>query len=489
MIRRPAVLVSVVLTAMLATPTPATAQEHPPDVVLILTDDQRFDTLWAMPVVSERLAAEGVTLSDAFVVNPLCCPSRASILTGVYSHTHLVYRQAPPFGRFEWFDDASTLATWLDDAGYTTGLFGKYLDGYQNAALTGYVPPGWDRWVAFVRSASLGYALTVDGEVVRPAGHSTEVLADEVVRFIQDAEGPLFLVYAPASPHAPATPLAAHVSAFGDLQPARPPSFDEEDPSDKPAWVRSLLLLTPFQETAIDDLRRREYRSLLGVDAAVGRILDVLATEGRLENALVIYTSDNGLLHGEHRWTKKEAPYEEAIRVPMVLRWDAAGWTPGVELEGALALNVDLAPTIAEATGTAHPRVEGSSLLPLLRDPTSPWRTDFLVEHLEGSNPVPTYCAVRSERWKYVRYATGEEELYDLASDPFELESLATDPDHAEVLEGRRARLRELCVPAPPGYADDSSTTVPLAILALAILVALEVRAERRRPRRAGVAR
>src|SRR3990170_2345153 len=123
---------------------------------------------------------------------------------------------------------------------------------------------------------------------------------------------------------------------------------------------------------------------------------------------------------------------------------------------GALALNVDLAPTIAEATGTAHPPVEGSSLLPLLRDPTSTWRRDFLVEHLEGTNPVPTYCAVRSERWKYVRYSTDE---------------------------------GELCVPAPPGYADDSSTTVPLALLALAVLVAFEVRAGRRRSGRARVAR
>ncbi len=131
----------------------ASAPDRPPDIVLIVTDDQRFDSLWAMPVLSERLAARGVTFPDAFVVNPLCCPSRASILTGNYSHTTLVYRQVPPFGRFEWFDDGSTLATWLHDAGYRTGLFGKYLDGYQHAAVTGYVPPGWDRWVAFVRSA------------------------------------------------------------------------------------------------------------------------------------------------------------------------------------------------------------------------------------------------------------------------------------------------------------------------------------------------
>lgn len=486
MIRRAAAVGAAVL--WLVWGQPAQAQGRPPDVILVVTDDQRWDSLWAMPVVSERIATRGVTFPEAFVVNPLCCPSRASILTGLYSHSTLVYRQSPPFGRFEWFDDASTLATWLDGAGYATGLFGKYLDGYQHAALTGYVPPGWDRWVAFVRSAPLGYALTVDGEVVRPSGHSTEVLAAEAVRFVGEAEGPLFVVFAPASPHAPATPSREDAAAFGDLEPARPPSFDEADVTDKPAWVQELPRLSQTQRDQVDELRRDEFRSLLGVDRAVGRILDALRAEGRLANALVIYTSDNGLLHGEHRWTKKEAPYEEAIRVPLVLRWDEAGWPRGSRLD-ALALNVDLAPTIAEAAGVATPRAEGLSLLPVLADVGAPWRADFLIEHLEGTNPVPTYCAVRSERWKLVRYATGEEELYDLLHDPFELGSLAADPSMRPVRDRLRERLRELCAPEPPGFADPGPGSVPVAVVALAILVSLEVRAGRRRPVGRGVAR
>ena len=490
MIRRAAIVGALTASAVSLVPGVAAAQGDPPDIVLIVTDDQRFDTLWAMPVVSERLAAEGVTFPDAFVVNPICCPSRASILTGDYSHTTLVYGQIPPFGRFEWFDDASTLATWLDDAGYTTGLFGKYLNGYQHAALTGYVPPGWDRWVAFVSSAPLDFALTIDGEIERfEQEHSTEVLTDEAVRFVQGSEGPLFLVYAPSSPHAPATPPTAYAEAFGDLEPARPPSFDEADVSDKPAWVRDLAPLTASDGADVDDLRVQEYRALLGVDAAIGRILDALEVRGRLENTLVILTSDNGLLHGEHRWMKKEAPYEEAIRVPLVLRWDAGGWSLGARLEGVLALNVDLAPTIADAAEVPHPPTEGRSLLPVLEDADSAWRADFLIEHLEGTNPIPTYCAVRSERWKYVRYATDEEELYDLSADPFELENLAADPAHASVLRDRRERLRELCVPPPPGYGDDASTTVPIALLALAGLIALEAFAGRRRSGPTKVAR
>jgi arylsulfatase A-like enzyme len=463
----------------------APADGPPPDIVLVVTDDQRSDTLWAMPALSERLVARGVSFPDAFVVNPLCCPSRASILTGNYSHTHLVYRQAPPFGRFEWFDDGSTLATWLHDAGYRTGLFGKYLDGYQHAALTGYVPPGWDRWVAFVRSAQVDYTLTIDGD---PRGfgqgadeHATEVLADEAVAFVDGATGPLFLVLATSAPHAPAIPSPGDGAAFADLSPARPPSFDEADVSDKPGWVRALPRLTPSQEEELDAFRADQYRSLLGVDRALGEIMDALERTGRLENTLIVFTSDNGISHGEHRWTKKEAPYEEAIRVPLVIRWDAAGWVVGTELPGVLALNIDLAPTIAEAAGVAHPPTDGVSLLPILAGERSSWRSDFLIEHMEGTNPIPTYCAVRSQRWIYVRYSTGEEELYDLAADPFQLENLAGAPSAHSVLEDRRARLRALCSPVPPGFEDRAGTSVPLAVGVLVAFVLLEAVASRRR--------
>ena len=350
---------------------PASAQtpdpDGPPDIVLIVTDDQRWDTLWAMPTVSERLAAPGVTFSEAFVVNPLCCPSRASILTGNYSHTHLVYRQDPPFGRFDWFDDSSTLATWLDDAGYRTGLFGKYIDGGQHAAVTGYVPPGWDRWVAFVHAEMLDYGLTFDGTVRRfgtePEDHSTQVLAHEAVAFVRETEGPVPRLRAGGAPRARdpvarrrgrvrrpragASRLVRRGRRLGQAgMGARPPA--------------------PLRRRGGGDRRvpRWQYRSLLGVDRAVGEILDALGGRGRLENTLIVFTSDNGILHGEHRWTKKEAPYEEAIRIPLVLRWDAAGWT--ARTETALALNIDLAPTIADAAGVPTPATDGESLLPLL---------------------------------------------------------------------------------------------------------------------------
>lgn len=480
---------ALVLAALvLAAPGVARAQDRPPDVVVIVTDDQRADSLWAMPILDRDLLAEGAAFSNAFVVNPICCPSRASILTGAWSHTTGVYRQTPPFGRVEAFRDGSTLATWLDDAGYTTGLFGKYLDGYQHRALTGVIPPGWDRWVAFVHSTYLDYKLTVDGEVrsfgSAPADYSTDVLAAEAVAFVREAEGPLFLYFAPAAPHGPAPPAPGDEDAFADLPPWRPPSYDEADVSDKPSWVRALPTLAPERRAEVDALRRNQYGALLSVDRAVGELIAALRETGRLDNTLILYTSDNGLAWGEHRWTKKEAPYEEVIRVPLVARWDAGGVEPGSS-PTELALNVDLAPTIAEAVGIAAPGAEGRSLLPLLRgEPVPDWREDFLVEHLAGTNPVPTYCAVRSTEWAYVRYTTGEEELYDLTADPSELENLATDPGAAGTLARMRARLETLCDPPPPGYLEsglDRRLLVGLGVmLCLLVLGAVRGRAAHR---------
>lgn len=461
---------------------PAARAQTPPErapsaIVLVVTDDQRFDTLWAMPTVTAELVRRGASFPDAFVVNPICCPSRTTILTGAYSHTTGVYRQVPPFGRFEWFRDGSTLATWLQDAGYTTGLFGKYLDGYQHAGLAGYIPPGWDRWAAFVHSQYEDYALSIDGHIRRfgsaPEDYSTDVLARMAEAFVRETPGPLFLYLAPAAPHGPATPAPRDEGAFGNLAPWRPPSYDEADVSDKPPWVQDLQPLSEPRRERIDTLRRNQYASLLAVDRAVAGLIDALRDTGRLADTLFVYTSDNGLLWGEHRWRRKEAAYEESIRVPLVVRWDAGGVLPGGRPR-VLAANVDLAPTIADAVGIPAPGAEGISLLPALRGEPGPTREDLLIEHLAGANPVPTYCAVRSRRWMYVRYADGFEELYDLADDPYELQNLAGDPAVAGILRERRTRLAELCDPPPPGYADASAGgRTLLGVLVLAALLGL----------------
>ena len=453
---------------------PARAEPTRPSIVVIVTDDQRSDELDGMPIVKSQLMERGVTFTNGFVVNPICCPSRASILTGEYSHTSGVYRQIPPHGRFEALRDDSTIATWLDDAGYTTGLVGKYIDGYQHPALTGYVPPGWDHWTAFVHSGYYDYGLTRNGAVTQygrdPSVYSTDLLASDAEAFIRSTQGPMFLYFAPAAPHAPAIPGPGLAGAAVATAPARPPSFDEADVSDKPASVQALPRLTAGQIAAETAFRANQERTLLSVDHAVGGILQALADTGRLQNTLIVYTSDNGILLGEHRWDKKEVPYDEAIRVPFIVRDDALGGPQG-SIDARFALNVDIAPTVAAAAGVPAPRAEGVSLLPLVAGLDPPWRTDFLVEHMEGTNRVPTYCAVRSETSMYVRYQTGEEELYELGADPYELTNVATDPAHATELATDRRRVAELCTPPPPGLYGARSFGVTWMIVAVVALV------------------
>lgn len=444
-------------------PTESTAPEEPrpgqPNIVLILTDDQRWDTLWAMPEVQMLLVGKGVTFSNAFAVNPLCCPSRASILTGQYSHTTGVYTNKPPFGGFPAFEDSSTVATWLQAAGYRTALVGKYLNGYQSAE-SSYVPPGWDRWFAFSGKsggAYFDYPVSVDGvetTFTGPEKYSTDVLASEATAFIRDtpAEQPVFLYFAPVAPHEPAMPAPRHAQAFSDLQLWRPPSYDEADVSDKPAYIEALPELAPEQETDIDRLRSDQYRSLLAVDEAVGDLVATLEETGRLSDTLIVFASDNGFAWGEHRWAGKRVPYEESIRIPLVIRYDFM--VPTARTDGRLALNIDLAPTLAAAAGVAAPQVDGRSLIPALSSAAGPWRESFLIENDIQPGPaeeVPTYCAVRTKRYVYVDYlASEDEELYDLTRDRGQLANAVDDPKYAAALGSLRNRLQRLCVPAPP---------------------------------------
>jgi arylsulfatase A-like enzyme len=444
------VLVATVGPAAHARVVEAAAPSPPrPDIVVVLTDDQRWDTLDAMPFASRLLVRRGVRFSNAFVVNPLCCPSRASLLTGRYSHGTGVYRQTPPWGGFAWFDDRSTLATWLDAVGYETAFVGKYIDAGQSWIQRGYVPPGWDRWVAFVHAQYEDYVLSVDGELERygsePQDYSTDVLADHAAAFLRDATKPAFLLLAVAAPHWPGTPAERHVGApVPPWEP--PPSVDEADVADKPPWIRRLSRLGPEGLRELEGLRARQLRSLLAVDEALRRLVRIQRARGRLHDTVFVLTSDNGVAWGEHRWTKKEVPYDESVRVPLVIRYDRL---VRPHVEPRFALNIDLAPTLARLAGAPPPAVDGESLAPLLRGVRTSWRTGFLIEHLEGANPIPSYCALRTERFLYVEYATGWTELYDLRRDPLALRSLDR-PGLAAVLSERLARL---CDPPPPELA------------------------------------
>jgi arylsulfatase A-like enzyme len=439
----------------------AAPQAGPPNVVVILTDDQRWDTMWAMPTVQSELVERGVTFANAFVVNPTCCPSRASFLTGKFSHSTGVYRNRPPYGAFASFDDTSTLATALHDGGYRTGLLGKYLNYYEEDDAA-YVPPGWDRWVAFVSQHGngeyLGYDLTINGSVVHfgdaPADYSTDVLAGYAANFIRStpASTPLFLWLALKAPHGPMTPAPQYASAFSDLPPWRPPSYNEADVSDKPAYVQATPKLDAAARADLDEVRLDQYRTLLSADDAVQIVLDKLAGTGRLANTIVVFASDNGYLWGEHRWEGKQVPWEESLRIPLVIRFDALGTAP--RTESRMALNVDLATTVGELAGVPLLGTDGRSLAPLLRNDPVRWRSDFLIEHLvddQAEQVVPTYCAVRTGRYLFASYTAGEEELYDLRTDPFEVANVASEAAYHSVLVSLRARLNVLCQPPPPG--------------------------------------
>ncbi|MGH9276401.1 MAG: sulfatase family protein [Acidimicrobiales bacterium] len=439
--------------------------DPPPNVVVILTDDQRWDTTWLMPNLQAELVDHGVTFNSAFVVNSWCCPSRATHLTGQYSHTSGIYTNNSPHGGATGFrtlgGDQSTLATWLDGAGYRTALIGKYLNGYASSTTK---PPGWDRWVAFKGNPSYyNYTLNVDRTAVSygstTTDYSTDVLtayADDFIRSTEPTD-PLYLFYTPFSGHVPYYPAPRHTTALSEVEPYRPPNYNEADVSDKPLWVQSLQSYTPKKTAKTDKDRLNAMRSLLATDDGIGTIVAALQDTGRLSNTILIFASDHGLSVGEHRWTAKETAYEENIHVPLIIRYDPLVSAPRTDNDD-IVLNIDLAATIAEVAGVSIPPTDGTSLVPLLTSSATSWRDDFLIEHLSAAvdshqtDKVPTFCAVRNHTHIYVKYQTGEEELYDLIADPFELTNLASDPTYESIRAAMHARMLELCTPPPPGF-------------------------------------
>jgi arylsulfatase A-like enzyme len=446
------VAVAVLFIVVVNAPGAGAQSATPPNVVLIVTDDQRWDTLSYMPTVSSELVGKGVTFTNAFVVNPLCCPSRASILTGTYSHTNGVWSNAStPYGGVRAFDDRETLATWLDEAGYETMLIGKYLNGYGSALGAPFVPPGWDRWLAFFKVGYFDYKLT-DGTSVSSYGpepveeqYSTDVLAAEAKAFISSATSPFFLYFAPFAPHKSgsftAEPAPRHVDEFAGVPYTPPPSVNEADVRDKPRFIRRRAF---YDVDDLTRLREEQLETLLAVDDAVAGILEALTEAGKLDNTLIVFTSDNGHTWGEHRWSGKRVAYDESIRVPLVMRWDADGVSPRKVTRPVL--NIDLAPTLTRAARVRVPGRDGRSLVPVLRHHPVEWRSRFLIEYYD--TVFPAYCGVRSQGWKYVQFRTGEEELYDLRGDPYELRNLAGEPRHrARVMKGRTRVLGSRCRP------------------------------------------
>ena len=408
-----------------------------PNIVLILTDDLDAGPmpLSRMPSVRRYLVNQGTTFENAFVTNPMCCPSRATILRGQYSHNHKVLSNGPPLGGFKRFRprEKSTVATWLQSGGYRTVLVGKYLNGKPR----GHKPPGWDEIYAGGYSA--------DGV------YHTDWYASKASGFIKRMKGerrPFFVYLATKAPHSPAEPAPRHADAFPGAKAPRTPAFNEQDISDKPQWVRKQELLTASETKYIDDLHRKRMQSMLAVDQMVKRLVKSLRSSGKLNNTYIFFTSDNGWAKGEHRRrTGKGSAYEEDIRVPLLVRG------PGVS-EGTvrkhIVLNNDFAPTFAQLGKVRTPAfVDGRSLAPLWRSyspPPANWRSAFLIEGYKSNrSDRPPYKAVRTDDSLWTEYTSGERELYDLSRDPHQLQSLhATAPDSVKQHLARRLdRLRD----------------------------------------------
>jgi N-acetylglucosamine-6-sulfatase len=441
-----------------------------PNIVLIITDDEDVAIHEFMPKTKALLQESGTTFANFFVTYPFCCPSRASILRGQYAHnTHIVGNEQP-WGGFEKLRqlglEESTMATWLQGAGYHTAMVGKYINRY--VPQRDGVPPGWDEWyVGGNAHPSYNYALNENGRMVaygdRPEHYLNDVLTGKAVQVIRNASAagqPFFVYVLPYTPHSPSVAAPRHEGMFTDAELPRTPAFDEADVSDKPDFIRRIPPLDAERISRLEDEYRRRLRSLQAIDDMVERIVGALETADALDNTYVIYSSDNGFHLGEHRLPAgKDFPYEEDIRVPAVVR--GPGVPAGHRIE-AVVLNSDFAPTFAAIAGIEPPGfVDGRSFLPLFDDPEQPWRESFLIERRQFEaqyvelaerlglaaaqvEQSAQFDAIRTTGWTYVEYGTGERELYDLAGDPHQLANVVetADPALVAALAARLAELR-----------------------------------------------
>jgi N-acetylglucosamine-6-sulfatase len=433
-----------------------------PNIILLVLDDMRVDELAMMPAVQELLVAQGTSFSNFFATAPGCSPARASILRGQYPHNHGLRRNDGDLGGFQRFyalgHEQSTVATWLQDAGYRTALIGKYLNGYPDdmplpEVPATYVPPGWDEWAGVTREPYFNLEVNENGRVVQYAGanqYATDVLTAKALAFVEQAAheaAPFFFYLTPRAPHGPAEYAPRHATAFADVTAPRPPSFNEADVSDKPAWLQAIPAMTEHQIGEVDAYYVARLRTLLAVDEMVAALLDRLRTTGALESTYILFTSDNGYHLGEHRIVQdKGSPYEESIHMPLVVRGPGV---PARQTISALTSQVDLAPTFAAWADAAVPDfVDGRSLASLLAGEVQPvWRQSVPVglyaDRPEGSLKQPGFDALRGEEFIYVESFTGEREYYDLTEDPYQLanQAAALDAGRLEALSDRLAAM------------------------------------------------
>src|SRR5687768_17450853 len=426
-----------------------------PNIVFIMTDDQRHDalssagnTILRTPNI-DRIATEGVRFADAFVTNALCAPSRASVLTGLYSHAHGVITNG---GGPQYYNqpglraEQPTFVDLLRSAGYHTALIGKWHLRSD--------PRGFDRWVVFPgQGAYHDPEMIANGVRLKLRGHADDVVGDQGLLFLRDRprDQPFCLLYQFKSPHRSWMPAERFARTYEDIEIPPPRTFEDKLAGRPEALRRAEMAIADmpdFRDRGVDpalppDERKRRnlqhlvknyYRVLLSVDENVGRLLDALDRDGLAENTVIVYTSDNGFFLGEHGLFDKRLMYEPSIRVPFLVRHPAS--VPAGHIDRShIILNVDLAPTLLELADVPPHELHGRSLVPLLKGNAVPWRDAFLYEYYEYP---AEHCArknrgVRDARWKLIHFWEQPEEweLYDLHADPDEMQNLAYDARQA----------------------------------------------------------
>ena len=434
-----------------------------PNIIFILVDDLRWDALGCMghPFVKtpniDRIAKEGALFKNFFVSIPLCSPSRGSFLTGQYPHTHGVIDNSDHSAL------SHTLITFprlLHDAGYETACVGKWHMGNDDSPR-----PGFDRWVSFKgQGAYENPTINVDGKASKVDGYMTDILNEHALSFVKgEHKKPFALYLAHKAVHGPFTPAERHKDLYATDAIKAVPSMNDSLEG-KPVVTRPLEDPAPGKQKPGKKAKTREagaegaghvpekairsqLRALAAVDEGVGQLFKALEEAKQLDHTIIIFSSDNGFFWGEHGFGDKRWAYDESIRDPLLMRYPKL-IKAGTTLD-QFVLNIDIAPTLLELAGAPISKsIQGRSLLPLLKDAKTPWRTSFLTEYFqEKAYPrVPTWKAVRNERWKYIQYVdlTGMDELYDIKADPYEMKNLIKEPNAHEALEKMQAELKKL---------------------------------------------
>ncbi len=420
-----------------------------PNIIFILTDDQDLllGSVDYMPLLQKQLIKQGMTFGNHYVTDPLCCPSRASILRGQFPHNTQIIDLFEPGGgalKFRWTHlEDSTAGTWMKSAGYATAFMGKYMNQYP-CNLEGFSlanPPGWEEWFTLCDEGAYNYynsTYSHNGNFTYFAGeYQTDTLRDHALRFIHQkakTEQPFFLYLGGVAPHEPATPAIRHQNMFDGVKAPRKPSFNQKDISKDPGFYGTTPLLNHEKIKLSDQLYRDRLRTLQAVDEMVDAVVNQVVQLGLMDNTYIFFTTDNGFHIGEHRFRLgKRTPYEEDVLVPMYVR--GPGIKPGVTVK-SITSHVDLAATwIDIASAQAKNELDGKSLLPIMtmKNLTDP-HPFVLVEHYGKLGPPTslddrglnnTWQQLRiineTHNWAYTSHCFGGFRFNDMKTDPYQI--------------------------------------------------------------------